>query len=454
MLKILPKKKILGLILIIVILVMVSACDRTKLEERRENLRASRTNTPVRDQESITPPTKTVESNHFNNPSNWEAYDAGNIGGLQTKGYFGVVSDGRYIYYAPCRQKDFHGIALRYDSSKDFKSSSSWESYDAGNTDDMNTIGYSGAIFDGRYVYYVPFAEKSTRHARVLRYDTLKEFDDSSAWTAFDGMSVAGKGAMGYDGAIFDGKYIYFVPFGYDPYAHALVLRFDTTKDFKDKSSWNVYDASNTDGLVTKGYYGGGFDDRYVYFVPFNDGKDFQGRVLRYNTKENFNSASSWEAIDVGNLEGKNTVGYKGASYDGRYMYFVPFRDKDKTHGLVLRYDTEKNFKDTSSWDVYDASNTDGLPTMGFVGAVSHGKYVYFIPYSDNKNVFHSNFLRYDTTGDFNNALSWDAYDASDTDGLNTKGYKYGVFSNGYLYPAPYNNNQAFSGIALRYKVE
>jgi len=34
----------------------------------------------------------------FKNQANWEAFDAGNIGGLETKGYFGIAYDGHYIY--------------------------------------------------------------------------------------------------------------------------------------------------------------------------------------------------------------------------------------------------------------------------------------------------------------------------------------------------------------------
>lgn len=392
-------------------------------------------------------------SNPFRNSANWEAFDAGNINRLQTKGYFGAVFDGRYIYFAPCRTMNFHGIALRYDTLQDFKSKSSWESYDAGSTDGLDTKGYAGAVFDGRYVYYVPFAVSSTRHARVLRYDTKSDFISASGWDAFDAQKVGGSSAIGYDGAVFDGRYIYFAPFGYEPYAHAIALRYDIKSDFKSISSWESYDAKYTSNLNTKGYYGSVFDGRYVYYAPFNDGSGFHGRVLRYDTQSDFKSAENWQAYDAGNTDGLNTVGYKGAVFDGKYIYFVPFRDDSISHGIVLRYNTMADFNDESSWDAFNAGNIDGLETKGYVGAEFDGRYIYFVPYSYLESEFHAKMLRYDTKGDFKSKNSWIAYDAGSTDGLNTKGYKYSTSDGEYIYFTPYNNGKTFSGIALRYKI-
>ena len=42
-----------------------------------------------------------------------------------------------------------------------------------------------------------------------------------------------------------------------------------------EPGAWSVYDAGNTGGMNTKGYYGAVFDGRYVYFVPYNDGSAF-----------------------------------------------------------------------------------------------------------------------------------------------------------------------------------
>ena len=37
----------------------------------------------------------------LNDADAWDAYDAGAIGGINTKGYYGGAYDGRYVYFAP-----------------------------------------------------------------------------------------------------------------------------------------------------------------------------------------------------------------------------------------------------------------------------------------------------------------------------------------------------------------
>ena len=387
----------------------------------------------------------------FTTAENWEAFNAGNIGGLNTKGYFGAAFDGRYVYYVPCRMANFHGTALRYDTQGDFKNAASWESFDASGTDSLDMVGFAGAVFDGRYIYYIPFSDANSRHGRVLRFDTEGDFDSSSSWDAYDAGMVGGTGTKGYNGAVFDGRYIYLTPFGYDPFAHGRVLRYDTEADFKTAGSWIMHDAKNTDGLDTRGYYGSTFDGRYVYFTAFHNGTEFHGRMLRYDTQGAFDSAGSWDAYDANNTDSMTTIGYKGAIYDGRYVYYVPFRDGEFRHGRVLRYDTEGDFDASGSWDAFDAGNTDGLDTRGFVGAERDDRYIYFIPYSGDNNVFHGRAIRYDTEGDFESAESWTGFDVNGIDGLTCKGYKYGTSDGRYLYFAPYENGPAFSGIALRY---
>jgi hypothetical protein len=387
----------------------------------------------------------------FDNAANWAAFDASSTGGLTTRGYFGAAFDGRWVYFAPCRTVDFHGVALRYDTQADFQVASSWESHDAGYVDTLDTVGYGGAVFDGRYVYYVPFADASARHARVLRYDTQADFTGTAGWSAYDAGFTDGMITVGYNGAVFDGRYIYLVPFGYDPVAHGRVLRYDTQDDFFSSGAWSAFDAGFVGGLSTIGYYGAAFDGRYVYFAPFHDGSGFHGRMLRYDTQADFYTAGSWSAFDGSAIGGLTTIGYKGAVYDGRYIYYVPFRDGTARHGRVLRYDTQGSFDGAASWTVYDAGVTDGLDTRGYVGATFDGRFVYFVPYSGDGNVYHGRALRYDTQGPFDGAASWTGFDAGNIDGLDTKGYKYSTFDGRYVYFTPYANNNMFHGIALRY---
>ena len=156
----------------------------------------------------------------FKQTESWTKQDATFVNGLTTRGYFGATYDGRYVYYAPCRTNVFHGVALRYDTRGEFTDTNRWEAWDAGATDGLITKGYGGAVCDGRYVYYVPFGDDVDRHDRVLRFDTQGPFRDAASWSAYDAAGTDGMSAFGYNDAIFDGTYVYFVPYGYDPYAH------------------------------------------------------------------------------------------------------------------------------------------------------------------------------------------------------------------------------------------
>ncbi|MBI2502294.1 MAG: LamG domain-containing protein [Candidatus Latescibacteria bacterium] len=47
---------------------------------------------------------------------------------------------------------------------------------------------------------------------------------------------------------------------------------------------FETYDAGDTEGLRTQGYFGAVFDGRYVYFAPQYDGQERHGKVLRCDT--------------------------------------------------------------------------------------------------------------------------------------------------------------------------
>jgi hypothetical protein len=64
--------------------------------------------------------------------------------------------------------------------------SGAFASYGATNVNGLATLGYAGAVFDGRYVYFVPYQNSSGAHGRVLRYDTQAGFSNAASWTAYD----------------------------------------------------------------------------------------------------------------------------------------------------------------------------------------------------------------------------------------------------------------------------
>ena len=381
----------------------------------------------------------------------FSAFDAGNISGLDSKGYLGATFDGRYVYFAPQANHTLrengtrrHGIALRYDTHGNFKDTKSWQAFDAGNIDGLNTKGYYGVVFDGRFIFFVPRFDGTEYHSRVLRYDTAGQFDNRQSWAAHDvGVPVS------YQSGSFDGRYLYLVP-GHRPDPEVIknkdlykttntgngsgeIVRYDTKADFKADSSWQIYNAAQTSGLNTVYFDGAVFDGRYMYFVPL-----FNGAVLRCDTQADFDNPDSWSAFDASYLNTKMRV---GAIFDGRYIYFVPYSD-----GIVIRYDTHHDFIDQGSWTSYDAGNTGGLDSKGFDGAVFDGKYIYFVPYWNNINRsgenFHGTMLRYDANKDFCDPTSWQAYNAENTDGLDTRGYNGAAFDGKYIYFAAWEKGE------------
>ena len=216
----------------------------------------------------------------------FSAYDAGSTDGLNTKGYAGAVFDHRYVYFAPYYDgSNYHGRVLRYDVQGSFTGSASWDAYDAGNTAGLVCKGYLGAVFAGRYVYFAPYYDGVNYHGRALQYDVQGSFFSSGSWNAYDAGSTDGLNTKGYSGAVFDGRYVFFTPHsnGMEANFHGRVLRYDSQGGFTDSASWDSYDAGSTDGLNTKGYSGAVFDGRYIYFVPYRDDSSAHGRVLRYD---------------------------------------------------------------------------------------------------------------------------------------------------------------------------
>ena len=368
----------------------------------------------------------------------FDAFDAAGTDGLDSTGYFGAVFDGRYVYFVPEMHGDrtTHAVVLRYDTHGDFSAPASYTAYDASNTDGLETRGFYGAVFDGRYVYFVPRQlGVAEYHSRVLRLDTKGELKDPASWAAFD---VGEKHSQ--QSAAFDGRYIYFCPgFAGDPTKEdeycGRVIRFDTQSDFKSRSSYTSVDITQFLGPEAACFDGGAFDGRYVYFVPL-----YSGVAVRYDTSKPFGAAHAWEAYDA------KPHGYQlavGAVFDGTYLYYCAYG-----HANIVRFDTRKPFTDPDNWETHGADNTDGLRTTGFDGGFFDGRFVYFQPFFLRTGpekydvIFHSHYLRHDPTREFADPASWQACDASATDGLHSVGYNGGAFDGRYFYAAPWQQGR------------
>jgi hypothetical protein len=372
--------------------------------------------------------------------NNWEWHDATNATSMNdVKGFVGAVYDGRYLYCSPWYKdtdaEKESGKVLRYDTHLPYDDDASWVVYDAEHEDGFSGIrGLEGAVFDGKYVYFVPLHHEGIYWAKVLRYDISKEFTDPDSWEVFNAESLDPEGTMaGFVGATFDGKNIYFIP---NPFStHGKVLRFNTTEDFFSESSWDIYDLSDYDPdyFPDNGFFGGVFDGQYLYFVPFNEG----GKLLRLNTKADFHSRDSWTSVTFESLFPNSGIdfdrNFSGGVFDGRYIYFSPV-----TQGSVVRFDTRGEFDDSLSWEMVIIKNIDGINGVyGGVGPVFDGRYVY-IPPMHGIYGRSGKFVMYDTYKEFTDLNSWGTKDLGKVD-FDLRGFEGGVFDGQHVYFVPMN---------------
>ena len=346
-----------------------------------------------------------------------------------------------------------------------FTHPSSWGTYDPGANDvGDDPDGYIGAAFDGRYIYFAPYQNgpHPARHGEVLRYDTTGRFDDSTSWATYDyGADPQGcaldddcDDPDGYKGAAFDGRYVYFAPCYNGTGYHGEVLRYDTNGDFDTAASWKVFDAMNHPNVLAKG----GYTDvclvgDYLYFVPDQNDDGDHGEVLRYRitgSDTDFNDPTLWETYEYAvdpdgcaqNPNCTNPQGYYGCVGAGQHVYFVPYRHSS-AHSEVLRYDTTGAFTAAGSWDTHDPDKLGG-----YLGGVFDGRYIYFVPGRTGDSSFHSEVLRYDTSSDFHDtASSWAVYDPGYNDG-----YHNAIRVGQYIYFGPFQENSGGPhGEVLRY---
>ncbi len=205
------------------------------------------------------------------NGGSWAFFDATVLSSMAT-GFLGAVFDGRYVYILP----SYASVAVRYDTTAAFGDQSSWSAFDTQPVAQQNP-GFGGGAFDGRYVYYVPgfyvsASGSATFLSNVVRFDTTASFTDSGSWSSFD-VGNLNPAAKGFAGAAFDGRFVYFVPYAVNAPSQGtlvydgVVVRYDTTASFGDANSWATFDTAQLHG-APQGFFGAVFDGEYLYLVP------------------------------------------------------------------------------------------------------------------------------------------------------------------------------------------
>ena len=310
----------------------------------------------------------------FTNSSAWEkiAMSTAQGGSTLDRAYICNYFDGRYIYYCPSHSYTF----LRFDTTQSFTNSNAWEKMSVSTAQGASKVVdyvYSGICFDGRYIYYAFWMNRSVGNY-FLRFDTTQNFTNSSAWERMN-VSTAQGGSIvdiigAYFGNCFDGRYVYYAVES----ASNTFLRFDTTQSFTNSNAWERMSASTAQGgSDITSYLGNCFDGRYIYYSP-NGSYTF----LRFDTTQPFTNSSAWEKMSVSTVI-NNSLSveiYTNLSFDGRYIYFSP-RDSN----IFLRFDTTLSFTNSSSWEKMSVSTVVGVSSIdnAFLGKAGFdGKYIYF----------------------------------------------------------------------------
>lgn len=373
-------------------------------------------------------PPPPVTYNDFASASSWATIDLGNV--AAATGYEGSAFDGRYVYFAPANAPSFFGAGrvLRYDTQSLFGSAASWSTFDLTSLD-AAAKGYRGAVFDGRFVYFVPKAATGI----VPRLDTRESFLTGTAWTTFD---LTSRGiAFGFAGATFDGRYLYLVP------THGITVRYDTRGSFTAGSSWSTFDMRSLDRNAYA-YEGAVYDGRFIYYVPWGHPDGPHGLVVRFDTHSDFAIADAWTTLDLTTLDPR-AKGFSKAAFDGRYVYMIPgYASAEWAASTVARLDTQAAFEVPGAWTFFDARSVNA-GAAGFNGASFDGRYLTFAPGFSSPSVA-GLALRYDTSAALGSSASWSTFDATtlSASAVNLRG---SAFDGKYVYLTP------SSGVAVRF---
>jgi hypothetical protein len=382
--------------------------------------------------------------------SDWSMFDVSTLY-AGAKGFTSSVFDGRYLYFVPNNNGAPDGLVVRYDPQGSLGASAQWTSFDV-STVDPNAKGFQGGAWDGRYLYLVPY-DNGKYDGVTARYDTLASggFSAGASWTTFD-IATVNTSATGFSHAAFDGRYVYYTPY-IDGSYDGVAARYDTHADggFGSAASWATFDVSTVSSSA-KGFLSSVFDGRYVYLVPYLNGTAFHGIVMRFDPMASggFGSAASWSAFNMATID-SNAVGFGAGAFDGRYVYFAQqFGTLTGNSALVLQFDTQVSggMTNTAAWASFDTSALPGTP-RGYGGAVFDGRYVYFSP-DTNGFTYTSVMSRYDTTTNaFGSASSWATFDAS-TLSAAAAGFNGIGFDGSAVYLVPHSNG-AYQGLVVRF---
>ncbi|HIJ97524.1 TPA: hypothetical protein H1009_00385, partial [archaeon] len=191
------------------------------------------------------------------------------------------------------------------------------------------TFSYPAA---GTHTYYATATDSTGLNvSSSATLPSVQVMDVSTLNTAFSG----------YTGTIFEGKYVYFVP--YSPGGQTNVLRYDTTGNFTHNrtttatthSSWQVFDLKKLQSNFYTSYSTGISSNVSAIYI----GSSMSGwQAAGYLTFGNFtHNQYSWYIANMPQMVYNTHVIYHGASYDNsKYAYYI----SQPGSPMIYRYDT------------------------------------------------------------------------------------------------------------------
>jgi hypothetical protein len=366
------------------------------------------------------------------------------------RGFSGAVLIAGYIYYAPLNNGQFHGRVLRFNTASAFDDPAAWDSFDCALIHPA-ARGFVNALTDGRHVYLVPYTN-GKHHGHVVRYDTRRSFTDPTSWQEFDATQLHSE-CRGYISGCHDGRYIYLAPYQLDwGSTHGRIVRFDTTQDFGSALAWESLDATRVHPAA-RGFHSACAAGDHVYFIPYLlTGKQYNGCLMRYDRRLPWDDPQAWQHIDLATLDA-GCLGYVGAvTYEGR-LYLAPYLDGVDRHGRVVCLDLTRDWSDRQAWSVFDCAQVDA-GSRGFFGAICAAQQLYLIPHCRGIGQYHGQLTRCDLSRGFTHLASWSTCDLALVH-PDLRGFMGGVIDGGWLYLPPFETDAGqHSGLAVRVRLD
>lgn len=311
-----------------------------------------------------------------------ESINVAGLGNPYLRGFQGGFSDGEYIYLFPSYNvgQSTYGYLVRVDAKTSWNvlPEVRWLNLEL---HDNKLKGFVGGFWDGQYIWLVP----SNTGAPPLSGTVARVDPNAANWTvpgvaqvspvsgvlSMD-MRINNPDFSGFWGGFCTNTHAYFVPYFNDEFS-GKIARF-ALSDFPDTTKIESQDISlynNQTGTRTYvGYKYAVCDGRYAYFIPYYDGNDYHGNLVRLDLY-NFGEKGAITRIQ---LESKNSnwKGFENAILSDRYLYLCP--NQNNTSGEIVRVDLDHFTVDACV--SYDASAIGA----GYSGGVFVPPFVFFSP--------------------------------------------------------------------------